>query len=111
MPHTSRPEGALEEAIAAVFRQVLGINRVGIHDNFFDLGAHSLLIVQAQRKLRETLDRDVPAILLFQYPTIAALAAHLGDRPHDDRHAATQQIRDRVAQQKAARRRRGSEAR
>jgi aryl carrier-like protein len=50
---------------------------VGINDNFFDLGGHSLLLLQVQSQLRQSLKRDVAIVDLFAYPTIAALARHL----------------------------------
>jgi hypothetical protein len=104
------PTGELERAIAAVWQGVLGVDRVGLHDNFFDLGAHSLLIMKAHRLLRDDLGRDVPVVALFQYPTIAALAAHLGGAPAGRPDPTPQKLQDRVAQQKAARSRRGSRA-
>jgi acyl carrier protein len=60
-----------------VWCEVLRLDEVGVDDNFFDLGGHSLLLVRAQAKLRETLDREVAIVEMFQYPTIRAMAAHL----------------------------------
>jgi amino acid adenylation domain-containing protein len=104
------PESALERRIAAAFQEVLGIGRVGLHDNFFDLGANSLLLVQVHRKLCQELDLDLPVISLFQYPTLAALAAHLADR-QPGQPSATQQARQRAARRKAAREKRRSPSR
>ena len=71
------PRGRTEDALAAVWREVLRLERVGIDDNFFDLGGHSLLLVQVQAKLRSGLGQDVPIVEMFQYPTIRTMAAHL----------------------------------
>ncbi|HVR95935.1 MAG TPA: condensation domain-containing protein, partial [Thermoanaerobaculia bacterium] len=71
------PQTAAEQAIAEVWRQVLGLERVGIHDNFFDLGGHSLLMVNVHARLRETVAPDLDMVDLFRYPTIHALAAHV----------------------------------
>jgi len=71
------PEGATEQAIAAVWRELLGIERVGLHDNFFDLGGHSLLLIRMEGMLRDALARPVEVVDLFRHPTIAALADHL----------------------------------
>jgi acyl carrier protein len=60
-----------------VLRQVLGIERVGRNDNFFDLGAHSLLMIRAAGALEERLARKVEVLELFQYPSIALLAQYL----------------------------------
>ncbi len=68
----------LERQIAAVWQQILHVEQVGIHDNFFDLGANSLLIMQANGALRASLGRPVSLIEMFQNPTVASLAAHLG---------------------------------
>jgi amino acid adenylation domain-containing protein len=73
------PESATDRAIADVWQEVLRVERVGMHDNFFDLGGHSLLLMQVQGKLRRLLERDVPIVDLFRHPTVAALGRHLRD--------------------------------
>ncbi|RKH54683.1 MupA/Atu3671 family FMN-dependent luciferase-like monooxygenase, partial [Corallococcus llansteffanensis] len=68
------PEGQLEEQIAEVWRKVLRVEQVGVHDNFFDLGGHSLLMVQAHAQLKAVLGQDLPLLKLLEHPTISALA-------------------------------------
>ncbi|MBC3502493.1 non-ribosomal peptide synthase/polyketide synthase [Pseudomonas sp. SWRI59] len=71
------PQGEVETALAAVWADMLGVERVGRHDNFFELGGHSLLAVNLTARLRrEGLQVDVRT--LFGQPTVAALAATLG---------------------------------
>ena len=70
------PRTATEEAIAAAWRDVLSLPAVGVDDSFFDLGGHSLLIVQVHRRLAEQFP-DLAVVDLFRYPTIAALAQFL----------------------------------
>jgi acyl carrier protein len=77
-PTTSAPHSELEKTIAAIWQDVLGLPQVGTTDNFFDLGGHSLLVVQVQRRLREACGREVSITDMFRLPTIKALAAHLG---------------------------------
>jgi acyl carrier protein len=77
-PSLSTPNSELERTIAAIWQDVLGLQQVGTTDNFFDLGGHSLLVVQVQRRLRETCGREVSITDMFRLPTIKALAAHLG---------------------------------
>ena len=77
MPSTAMPESQLEKRIAAIWREVLGLPTVGMTDNFFDLGGHSLLIVQVQRRLHEVSEHEVSITDMFRLPTIRALAAHL----------------------------------
>jgi amino acid adenylation domain-containing protein len=83
------PRTALERAIAAAWREVIGLGEVGVRDNFFEVGGHSLLMARVQARLEETLGRSVPLVELFQHPTIAALAAHLGGAPREEVAAAT----------------------
>ena len=63
-----------EKRIAAIWKELLRRNGVGIHDNFFDLGGHSLLLVRLQSRLRHQFGREIPMLELFQKPTIAAMA-------------------------------------
>jgi acyl carrier protein len=100
------PEGALAGTIADVFGTLLGLDRVGLHDNFFDLGANSLVLVQVQRVLRKRLAREIPVTLLFRFPTVAALAAHLDGGSSDGPTRPADSIDDRVAKRRAARHRR-----
>jgi amino acid adenylation domain-containing protein len=74
------PATEMERAVAAVWQELLGLERVGIHDNFFDLGGHSLLIVRMRGMLQEILGRDVAVVELFKFPTVSALAQHLAGR-------------------------------
>ncbi|AUX48181.1 peptide synthetase [Sorangium cellulosum] len=74
---TTPPRTDLERAIAAIWRDVLSVPQVGVHDNFFDLGGHSLLLAKVHGRLREELDRALPMLVLFQHPTIASLAGAL----------------------------------
>jgi hypothetical protein len=91
------PRSDKEQAIANVWRELLHVERVGLHDNFFDLGGHSLLVVQAQAKLREVLNADVPVVRLFQYPTVSALANFLGNGA---KHDPLQKVRERGRRQR-----------
>ena len=72
------PGSDLERTIAEVWREVLGVERVGVQHNFFDLGGHSLLLVRLHVRLQEALGRDLALVDLFNYPNIRALAEHLG---------------------------------
>jgi amino acid adenylation domain-containing protein len=67
------PGDETERRIAEIWQEVLGLERVGVEDNFFDLGGHSLALVQVQRKIRSRFGRDVSVVDLFRTPTIAAL--------------------------------------
>jgi len=74
------PEGALENTLAAVWQDLLGLERVGRHDHFFELGGHSLMVVSLIERLRpHGLTADVR--MVFNAPTLAELAAALGREP------------------------------
>ena len=68
----------MEELLAGIWQEVLGLDRVGIHDDFFALGGHSLLATRVVARVRQTLAIDLPLLELFESPTIAGLAAHGG---------------------------------
>jgi acyl carrier protein len=71
------PETGMETAIAAIWKEVLGLEAVGTTENFFDLGGHSLLVVQVQRRVKDAIGREVSITDMFRLPTIKALASHL----------------------------------
>ena len=75
------PNTELQRQIAAVWQKAFGLERIGIDDNFFDLGGHSLLLVRVHRKLREVLQRDFPVVTLFQHPTVSSLAKQFDASP------------------------------
>jgi natural product biosynthesis luciferase-like monooxygenase protein len=95
------PRNKLEQVIAGVWQQALKLDHVGVNDNFFDLGGHSLLMAQVHSQLRELLQRDLPLIKLLEHPTISALGKYLsherGEQP------SFQQSQDRAKKQKESR--------
>ncbi|MDC3955553.1 amino acid adenylation domain-containing protein [Polyangium jinanense] len=69
------PRTPTQEILAGIWREVLGLSAVGIHDRFFDLGGHSLLLTQVAARARKAFERELPLSILFEHTTIAALAA------------------------------------
>ncbi|MET0285418.1 MAG: phosphopantetheine-binding protein, partial [Polyangiales bacterium] len=69
----------LERQIASVWQAVLNVEQVGRDENIFELGANSLLTVQAANRLSSTLGRKVSLVSMFRFPSVSALAAHLGE--------------------------------
>ncbi len=67
----------LEAGVAGCFELVLGQTSIGVHDNFFDCGGHSLLVTRLISQIRRALGREVPLGQLFKTPTVAGISAHL----------------------------------
>jgi amino acid adenylation domain-containing protein len=80
------PINPTETLMANVWSQVLGLEQVGVNDNFFDIGGNSLLVIQVHNQLQQILNRDISIVDLFRYTTIKALAEYLTiDRVEHDR--------------------------
>ncbi len=77
------PASDLENVIADLWRKTLKLDIVGRNENFFDLGGHSLLVVQLHGQLKQALDRPVSLTDLYQYPTIKSLADYLSGGASD----------------------------
>ena len=73
------PQDDLQRAVAEVWRELLRVDEVGIHDNFFEVGGNSLLLVEAHGKLRRAVGREVTLVELMRHPTVASLARHLSE--------------------------------
>ncbi|WP_312163853.1 MupA/Atu3671 family FMN-dependent luciferase-like monooxygenase [Phenylobacterium sp.] len=69
--------GDTEAAVAAIWKNALGLEEISVTENVFDLGAHSLLVVQMQRRMKEHFARDIAITDIFRFPTVRAIAAHL----------------------------------
>lgn len=106
--HFVAPGTAAEIALAEIWCGVLGLDRVGIEDNFFDLGGTSLLGLQAIARIQKQFGSDLRAVKLYEYPTIRALAQFLSQEA--DRAIAPpvqESIQARAQRQRATQRRRG----
>src|SRR5262249_42576622 len=98
------PQTQLERTIAGVWQEVLAVDRVGIHDNYFELGGHSILMIQVHARLKTLLNRELSITDLFRYPTVSALAKHVS--ADDVEEPARSHILERARRQKEARTRR-----
>ncbi|BAY34383.1 amino acid adenylation domain-containing protein [Nostoc carneum NIES-2107] len=68
------PQTEVEQTIANIWQKVLNIENIGIHDNFFEIGGHSLLIIKVHSELQKIFKTDLAMLDLFRYPTISSLA-------------------------------------
>ncbi len=95
------PRTKLEEAIAAIWQEVLRVDKVGVNDNFFDLGGHSLLMVQVHSKLRESFSKDISLIEMFRNPTVSSLARYFSEE--QSQQPALQKAHERAQKRREAR--------
>jgi amino acid adenylation domain-containing protein len=73
------PETEAEQTIADVWKKVLDLEKIGIHDNFFEIGGHSLLLMQVNSRLRQLFDANLSIVDMFRYPTISSLSEYLNN--------------------------------
>ena len=78
------PRTAIEEVLAGIWADVLGLERVGIHDSFFELGGHSLMVTQVMSRLPASFGVELPLRAVFEAPTVAALAERIEVARHVD---------------------------
>jgi acyl carrier protein len=104
-PHLMTPYAAprneTEQKLADIWQEVLGLERVGVHDNFFDLGGDSLLVTQIQSKFQERFTTEMSVANLLQYPTIAELVQFLSEQ-ETTKQPTFQHVYDRASRQKEA---------
>jgi amino acid adenylation domain-containing protein len=97
------PRSNTERLLADVWKEVLQVEQVGLHENFFDLGGHSLLMVRVYDRLREEFGEKLTMLDLFKYPTISALTAFLTDQQSaPDVHVETRKEQTRAERSEIA---------
>lgn len=94
------PQTEIEQAITAIWRDLLHVERIGIYDNFFDIGGHSLLLVQVQSTLKERLCPTVTMLDLFVHPTIYSLAQYI---QHQSQESTLFEKSDTIGERRLAR--------
>ncbi|MFW6012209.1 MAG: amino acid adenylation domain-containing protein [bacterium] len=108
-PSSDDRDVELERAIARIWSEVLGRDGVGVNDNFFDLGGHSLLVVEVSTRLMESglCSEELSVVDFFQYPTVGTLARFLrGGAEEDDEAAVVEKTAQRADRRRAALQRR-----
>jgi FkbM family methyltransferase len=94
------PQSELEQEVANVWRRLLRVEKVCVHENFFDAGGHSLLMVQFYRALREVVEVEFTLLDLFKHPTISLLAKRLGEGQAERK--GVEKIHERVSKREEA---------
>jgi acyl transferase domain-containing protein len=92
------PGNETEQTIANIWQQVIGIERVGVNDNFFDLGGHSLLAIKLVGRLREAFDIELPFSKLFAAPTVAGLSLAIAESKAEQNSQESAEVLKMLAQ-------------
>ncbi|MEH1973938.1 MAG: amino acid adenylation domain-containing protein [Nostoc sp.] len=95
------PRNEMEHVIADIWQKILKVEKVGIQDNFFDLGGHSLNVLQVYSKLRELYKADLVITDLFKYPTISSIARYLNQEEDDSFTIQSNELNDQLEAGKA----------
>ncbi len=90
------PTSEIEQTVASVWQEILAVDKVGIHDDFFELGGDSLNIVQLNGLLKKQLKRDIPVAVLFRYLTIHSFVQYLQQQEKDKKSPGQKKYRSRV---------------
>jgi len=99
------PQTEMERLVAKIWRELFQSEQVSMEENFFDLGGHSLLLVQVHKRLQEAIERSLPIVTLFQYPTIRSLARNLSEGSGQQQQLSDVQQRAKRQQEALARQR------
>ncbi|MEM9153182.1 MAG: phosphopantetheine-binding protein, partial [Cyanobacteria bacterium P01_F01_bin.3] len=110
----TRPKTPIENTLANIWQTILpsgeeeksGKVTVGIHDNFFEIGGHSLLVINAQSQIRQQLGVELSMVDFFRYPTLSTLAAHIARQSQSEnlsgQSSGQQQSKERKENRKIA---------
>jgi amino acid adenylation domain-containing protein len=94
----SRSGNDIENTLASIWAEALGLERIGVEQNYFDLGASSLMIAEVHSRLQQHLQQEISLVDLFQFPTVRALSTHLSGA------TSAPAVSDRASRRLAARR-------
>lgn len=100
------PQTEIEKTLATVWQKALNLETIGIHDNFFEVGGHSLLLARIYSQLREIYPINLSMLDLFRYPTISSLAAFLSQTNEEKSSSADEIQTEKIALGKARQRKR-----
>ena len=94
------PSNDIERTIVAIWQEALGVEKIGVHDNFFDLGGHSLLLAQVTDKLSAAFNKKFPLVEMYRHSTVSALTQYLHATPAEPAPSPT--VQGRVHKQREA---------
>ena len=95
-----KPRNDLEEKLVHIWKEVLQLEDVGVTDNFFEMGGHSLAAIQVQTRIQELTGKELSLVDMFKYPTIEALARYLSGE--SGRERTREKVQDRASRRRDA---------
>jgi amino acid adenylation domain-containing protein len=102
------PRNDIEKKIASTWQEVLAVEKVGIHDNYFELGGTSFDIIRINQRLKEIFQREIPVVTMFRYTTVHAFANYLQEEVTGIRDRSAAFARGKEDRLKRLRKRRGT---
>lgn len=102
------PGNEIEKKIVETWKEVLRLDKIGIHDNYFELGGTSFEIININTKLKEIFDKDIPIVTMFRYTTVHTLAKYLSDGEGEIRDREDASKRGKKDMMRQLQRRRGA---
>ncbi|MCP5063073.1 MAG: amino acid adenylation domain-containing protein [Ignavibacteriae bacterium] len=93
-----QPDSVIEKQISNIWKEILNSNKVGLNDSFFDLGGHSLNVIQVQTEIKDKFNKEVTVVDLFKYPTVKLFANFLSNGSNNSKQV--EDIKERVDKQK-----------
>jgi amino acid adenylation domain-containing protein len=103
--HYVAPRAEFERSLVNIWQQLLRVATVGVEDNFFDLGGHSLLLVRVIQEIQRSMNLEISLMEAFEHPTVASLARHLNQKRSEEK-VTTTAIENAPGEAEARRRRR-----
>ncbi|MCB0746874.1 MAG: amino acid adenylation domain-containing protein [Ignavibacteriae bacterium] len=94
-----QPTSEIEKKIVEIWEKVLNVENISTNDNFFDLGGHSLNVIQVQELIKEHFNKDFTIVDIFKYPTVSLFANYLANGNNLEKQV--EQVKDRITKQKS----------
>ncbi len=99
------PRSEAERVLVGIWQEVLGVERISVNDNFFDVGGDSLLMMRIHGKLQRIFGKEMPVVEMFEHTTVSAMAKYFAQEQSESQESSFDDVKDRAQKQRAARNR------